>query len=77
MWIRTGQYGLAKVYSSINRGKYYGLKPNAENVERFREIYKGDGANMEVSGYKFKHIQTCLLYTSKLLLKPLLEKHKE
>lgn len=58
LWIRTGQYGLAKVYSAINRGKYYGLKPNAENVARFREIYKGDGANMEVSGYKFKHIQT-------------------
>lgn len=58
LWIRTGQYGLAKVYSAINRGKYYGLKPNAENVDRFREMYKGDGANMEVSGYKFKHIQT-------------------
>lgn len=58
LWIRTGQYGLAKVYSAINRGKYHGLKPNAENVDRFREIYKGDGANMEVSGYKFKHIQT-------------------
>lgn len=58
LWIRTGQYGLAKVYSAINRGKYYGLKPNAENVDRFREIYKDDGANMEVSGYKFKHIQT-------------------
>lgn len=58
LWIRTGQYGLAKVYSAINRGKYYGLKPNAENVVRFREIYKGNGANMEVSGYKFKHIQT-------------------
>lgn len=58
LWIRTGQYGLAKVYSAINRGKYYGLKPNAENVDRFREIYKGDGANMELSGYKFKHIQT-------------------
>lgn len=58
LWIRIGQYGLAKVYSAINRGKYYGLKPNAENVARFREIYKGDGANMEVSGYKFKHIQT-------------------
>lgn len=58
LWIRTGQYGLAKIYSAINRGKYYGLKPNAENVDRFREIYKGDGANMEVSGYKFKHIQT-------------------
>lgn len=58
LWIRTGQYGLAKVYSAINRGKYYGLKPNAENVDRFREIYKGNGANMEVSGYKFKHIQT-------------------
>lgn len=58
LWIRTGQYGLAKVYSAINRGKYYGLKSNAENVARFREIYKGDGANMEVSGYKFKHIQT-------------------
>lgn len=58
LWIRTGQYGLAKVYSAINRGKYYGLKPNAENVARFKEIYKGDGANMEISGYKFKHIQT-------------------
>ena len=58
LWIRTGQYGLAKIYSAINRGKYYGLKPSTENVDRFREIYKGDGANMEVSGYKFKHIQT-------------------
>lgn len=58
LWIRTGQYGLAKIYSAINRGKYYGLKPSTENVARFREIYKGEGANMEVSGYKFKHIQT-------------------
>lgn len=58
LWIRTGQYGLAKIYSAINRGKYYGLKPSAENIARFREIYKGEGANMEVSGYKFKHIQT-------------------
>lgn len=58
LWIRTGQYGLAKIYSAINKGKYYGLKPSAENVARFREIYKGEGANMEVSGYKFKHIQT-------------------
>lgn len=58
LWIRTGQYGLAKIYSAINRGKYYGLRPSAENVARFREIYKGEGANMEVSGYKFKHIQT-------------------
>ena len=58
LWIRTGQYGLAKIYSAINRGKYCGLKPSTENVARFREIYKGEGANMEVSGYKFKHIQT-------------------
>lgn len=58
LWIRTGQYGLAKIYSAINRGKYYGLKPSTENAARFREIYKGEGANMEVSGYKFKHIQT-------------------
>lgn len=58
LWIRTGQYGLAKIYSAINRGKYYGLKPSTENVARFREIYKGGEANMEVSGYKFKHIQT-------------------
>lgn len=58
LWIRTGQYGLAKIYSAINRGKYYGLKPSTESVARFREIYKGEGANMEVSGYKFKHIQT-------------------
>jgi len=58
LWIRTGQYGLAKIYSAINRGKYYGLKPSTENVARFIEIYKGEGANMEVSGYKFKHIQT-------------------
>ena len=58
LWIRTGQYGLANIYSAINRGKYYGLKPSTENVARFREIYKGEGANMEVSGYKFKHIQT-------------------
>lgn len=58
LWARTGQYGLAKIYSAINRGKYYGLKPNADNVARFKEIYKGIGANMEVSGYQFKHIQT-------------------
>lgn len=58
LWARTGQYGLAKIYSAINRGKYYGLKPNADNVARFKEIYKGEGPNMEVSGYQFKHIQT-------------------
>lgn len=58
LWARTGQYGLAKIYSAINRGKFNGLEPNAENVARFKQIYAGEGANMEISGYNFKHIQT-------------------
>jgi hypothetical protein len=36
LWARTGQYGLAKIYSAINRGKFNGLEPNAENVARFK-----------------------------------------
>lgn len=58
LWARTGQYGLAKIYLAVNRGKYNGVQPNTQNVDRFRQIYQGEGPNMEVSGYEFKHIQT-------------------
>ena len=57
LWIRTGSYGLAKLYSQINRGKFSGIKPSQENIERFREIYSGKGPNYEVNGYKFQNIQ--------------------
>lgn len=56
LWIRTGQYGLARMYSDINRGKFYGIQPSKENVERFKRIYGDEGANLEVNGYKFKTI---------------------
>ena len=56
LWFNTGQYALAKIYSNINRGKYYGIRPNAENVTRFRSIYQGEGPNFELNGYKFKTI---------------------
>ena len=58
LWARTGQYGLAKIYLAVNRGKYNGVQPNTQNIDRFRQIYQGEGPNMEVSGYEFKHIQT-------------------
>lgn len=58
LWARTGQYGLAKIYLAVNRGKYNGVQPNIQNIDRFRQIYQGEGPNMEVSGYEFKHIQT-------------------
>jgi hypothetical protein len=28
LWVRTGSYGLAKLYSQINRGKFSGIKPS-------------------------------------------------
>nr|DAW57036.1 MAG TPA: hypothetical protein [Crassvirales sp.] len=28
LWARTGQYGLAKIYLAVNRGKYNGVQPN-------------------------------------------------
>jgi hypothetical protein len=56
LWARTGQYTLAKVYADINRGKYYGVKPNDANVERFKSIYSDEGPNFEVNGYQFKTI---------------------
>ena len=41
------------MYSNINRAKYSGVEPNAENIARFRQIYSGEGPNLEVSGYRF------------------------
>lgn len=58
LWARTGSYALANIYSNINRAKYSGVEPNAENVARFRQIYSGEGPNLEVSGYRFQNIRT-------------------
>ena len=58
LWARTGSYALANIYSNINRAKYNGVEPNAENVTRFRQIYSGEGPNLEVSGYRFQNIRT-------------------
>ena len=58
LWVRTGSYALAKIYSDINRAKYNGVSPNSENVQRFRNIYQGEGPNLEVMGYAFKNIAT-------------------
>jgi hypothetical protein len=54
LWTRTGQYALARLYSDINRGKFYGIQPSEQNVRRFRNIYGETGVNMEVNGYTFK-----------------------
>ena len=56
LWAKTGQYALARIYSDINRGKFYGIKPSKENVERFRQIYGTDGPNLEVAGHELKTI---------------------
>ena len=58
LWARTGSYSLANIYNSINRAKYNGVQPSDENVARFRQIYEGDGPNMEILGYTFKTINT-------------------
>ena len=58
LWARTGSYSLANIYTNINRAKYNGVQPNAENVARFRSIYSSEGPNLEVMGYKFKNIAT-------------------
>ena len=58
LWSRTGSYSLANIYTNINRAKYNGVQPNAENVARFRSIYSSEGPNLEVMGYKFKNIAT-------------------
>lgn len=57
LWARTGQYGLARIYSNINRGKYYGLQPNRQNVERFRRIYT-EGPNLSINGVELQNITT-------------------
>lgn len=57
LWARTGQYGLARLYSDINRGKFAGIKPSQSNTDRFRSIYGDKGPNLEVYGYQFKNIQ--------------------
>lgn len=56
LWARTGQYGLAKIYSDIVRGKFYGIQPNQKNIDRIKRIYQGGNINMEVNGYTFKTI---------------------
>lgn len=58
LWTRTGSYALANIYSNINRAKYNGVQPSQENVTRFRQIYSGEGPNLEVMGYTFKNIAT-------------------
>ena len=57
LWARTGSYALANIYTNINRAKYNGVQPNAENVARFRQIYP-EGPNLELQGYTFKNIST-------------------
>lgn len=56
LWANTGSFALARIYSNINRGKYRGIKPSKENIERFRKIYQGEGPNFELYGYNFKTI---------------------
>lgn len=56
LWVRTGQYALAKIYSNINRGKYSGITPSQSNINRFRNIYGEEGPNFEVGGHEFKTI---------------------
>lgn len=58
LWVRTGQYGLARLYNAINTGKFAGIKPDQDNISRFRNIYQSSGPNLEVYGYKFNHITT-------------------
>lgn len=58
LWARTGQYALAKIYYNINIGKYRGITPNEDNINRFRQIYSDSGPNLEINGYKFKNIVT-------------------
>lgn len=58
LWARTGQYGLARIYSDINRAKFYGITPDQNNVQRFKQIYGEVGPNLEINGYNFKHIST-------------------
>lgn len=57
LWSRTGQYGLAKVMYYTAIGKYKGIKPNQQNIDRFKQIYT-DGADMQVNGVKLKSITT-------------------
>lgn len=57
LWVRVGKLGLAKVMYYTSIGKYKGLVPNKENVERFRQIYP-KGVDMEVAGTKLSTITT-------------------
>ena len=57
LWSRTGQYGLAKVMYYTAIGKYKGIKPSQQNIDRFKQIYT-DGADMQVNGVKLKSITT-------------------
>ena len=57
LWIRTGQYGLAKVMYYTSIGKYKGLQPSKENIDRFKKIYPS-GSNMIVNGVTLKNITT-------------------
>ena len=58
LWSKVGQYGIARMMYDISRAKYKGLKPNRQNVNRFRQIYKNVGPNFEVAGTKFNAITT-------------------
>ena len=57
LWARTGQYGLAKVMYYTAIGKYKGIKPSQQNIDRFKQLY-GEGADMQVNGVKLKSITT-------------------
>lgn len=58
IWASTGQYTLAQLYTGLSRGKFANTKPNQDNVNRFKEIYKGSGPDFEIGGNKFDNISS-------------------
>lgn len=58
IWASTGQYTLAQLYTGLSRGKFANTKPNQDNINRFKEIYKGSGPDFEIGGNKFDNISS-------------------
>jgi hypothetical protein len=64
VWSKVGSYSLARIFYNMNVGKYKDSKVSSDNIARFRDLYKGVGANFEMNGTTFSTISNLRAYNN-------------
>lgn len=64
VWSKVGSYSLARIFYNMNVGKYKNSKVSSDNIARFRDLYKGAGANFEMNGTTFSTIPNLRAYNN-------------